>query len=687
MTILRTNNYSVNYPSIVEDPTPGADLIFFQNDAYKSSTLSSIFNTTISYNVAGSGYSNWGTSNYQTSTDPWYWQGTLILNGEVTHCKHLSVAVDNYRNNLDYSPWSSMDLTNKIKPIQYYTDGTSNNLVQAFYNNQGTSVTLNNVRFFRKQNTTNNLSVGYPSYNADASGAIATGYTAYPVYRNPVTNNIICIGNHNTTGYHPGGHPGFNLSGAFNVATPSINFVTGVANVLCQFIGVSSVNNGNALMLHNNVADDYTQTIYRYNDSTNVSTTLNSYTFAPATLSVAGLGTYLVSNYHSTPTASITITGTSPAGVVTGYIIGYVLNVTGVTSGSIGVGQTISGAAGSGVIAGTTITAIGTNVTTSVGGIRVAPFLPKIASSTFVDLSTSTTRGFYLPYFDTAGTYQPFYYQWNTISDTFVRNQDIKVIYGDGTANTSTFLSLWAPETVSSTSVSRNDGMQRARYNESFIFNNARYLTFMQFHGAGTVMDASALQRTFITYTVNTATYKTLTYHSSVTIPSTPKNIVWLNDDRTLLGVFGHSAFWIYNFTSAGWTLTQTENYQFSAVGRDGQGRIWGVDSGPLGGGRIHLITTDIVPATISLVPSVSAFNYTGTNQLFTFALNALSSTGTRIAVNVTLTVTGNSLRILDGASNQYVSYTTATSTSTSTIVNAAIIAAGPSSIATTIAL
>jgi hypothetical protein len=442
------------------------------------------------------------------------------------------------------------------------------------------------------------------------------------------------------------------------------------------------------LILHNNVADDVTQTIYRYNDATNLSPSVNAYTQTPTTLSgpAQTIGVYQVSNYHSTPTASVTITGTSPAASVTGYIIGYVLNVTAAASGTISVGQTISG---TGVIAGTTIVSTSTNVTTSVGGVRTNAYLPKFASSTFVDLTTSTGRGFYLPYFDTAGTYQPFFYQWNTINDNFVRNQDIKVIYGAGAANTSTFLSLWAAETASSTSVNVNYGMQRAWYNESFIFNNARYLTFMQFHGAGTVMDANALQRTFITYTVNTATYKTLTYHSSVTIPSTPKNIVWLNDARTLLGVFGHSAFWIYTFTAAGWTLTKTEPYQFSAVGRDSQGRVWGVDSGPLAGGRAHLIISDtgIVPATISLVPSASVFNYTGTNQLFTFALDALNSTGTRVSLSVTLTVTGNSLRILDGAGTQYTSYTTATSTSTSTIVNAAIIAAGPSSIATTINL
>ena len=686
MTILRTNKYSVNLPTIIEDPTPGADLIFFQNDAHKSSTLDVIFNGTISYNVAGTGYSFWGTSNYQTSTDGWWWQGALILNGEVTHCKHLSSTLNDYRNNLDHSPWASMDLTNKIKPIQYYTNGT-NNLVQSFQNIQGTTAANNYVRFFRRQNTTNNLNFGNPTYNATDSGAIATGYTAFPVYRNTITNNIICIGNYNATGYHPGAYAGLNLSGAFTVATPTISNVTAVANASCQFIGVSSVN-GQSLMLHNDVSTDYTQTIYRYNDATNLSPAVNTYSVAPRELSTAsGLGAYLLSNRHETVTGSITITGTNAVSLatfsVTGYVVGKVLNVTAVASGALNTGTTIYG---TGIITGTTIIATGTNVTSSIGGIRPAPFLPKYASSTFVDLSTSTAmRGFYVPYFDTAGTYQPFYYQWNQTIDNFVRNQDIKVVYATGT----NMLTYWAAETTSLTSVNAIYGSQRAWYNESFIYNNNRYLTFMQLHGAENAMYGADKQRTFMTYSVDTSTYKTLTYHSSVTIPTTPKNIVWLNDARTVLGVFGHSAFWIYIFTAAGWTLNRTEPYQFSAVGRDALGRIWGMDSGPLAGGRAHLIISDTntIASTVSLVPSVSVFNYTGTNQLFTIALDAFSSTSTRIATSVTLTVTGNSLRILDGASNQYTSYTTSTSASTSTILNAVIIAAGPSSITTTINL
>jgi len=675
MTILRTNYYSANLPTVIEDPTPGADLIFFQNEGYKSSTLGAIFNTTISYNVAGTGYSTWGTSNFQQNTDGWYWQGALVLNGEVTHCKHLSVAVNDYRNNLDHSPWASMDLTNKIKPIQYYTNGT-NNLVQAFQNVQGTAGGNNYTVWLRRQNTAFNLNVGNPTYNANPS---STSNTAFPVYRNPTTNNIVCVGNYNASAYHPGAYAGYNINNAFTVSTPTVNGVTAVTNASCQFVGVGV--GGLGLTLVNDVNNDYTQTFYRYNDSANTAVTLNTYNLPIQTTSTNGIGVYQISTYHQTLTGSITVTGTSPAASVTGYVVGRTLSVTGVTSGFIAVGQTISG---TGIITGTTIVSTGTNVTTNAGGIRTNAYLPKYASSTFVDLSTSTTRGFYLPFFDTNSTFQPFYYQWNTITDNFVRNQDIRVLY-----TASNMLTYWTPETASGTSVNVTYGSQRAWYNESFIYNNVRYLTFMQLHGAGTVLDASDKQRTFMTYVVDTSTYKTLTYHSSVVIPATPKNIVWLNDTRTSVGVFGHTAFWIYSFTAAGWTLVKTEPYAFSAVGRDSLGRVWGMDSGPLGGGRAHVILSDAtsIPATISLVPSQQMFNYTGTNQLFTFTLDAFNSLSARIAVSVTLTVTGNSLRILDGANNQYTSYTTSTSASTSTIINAAIIAAGPSSISTTIAL
>ena len=680
MTILRTNKYSANLPSMIEDPTPGADLIFFQNEGYKLSTLDNIFNSTLSYNVAGTGYSTWGTSNFQTATDPWYWQGALVLNGEVTHCKHQSIAVNSYLNNLDTSPFASMDLSNKIKPINYYTDGSAyNNLVMAFYNYQGTANSY--LYLLRKQNSTNNLSAGFPNYN----GNMATGATAFPVYRNTVTNNIVCIGNYNASAYHPGAYAGYNLGNAFTVTTPTPANVTAVANATCQFVGVSVT--GNTITLINDINTDYTQTFYRYNDSANTAPVVNSYSLAPTTISTGSstIGVYLLSNRHETATGSITITGSNPGATVTGYIYGKVLNVTAVTTGNMAVGQIISG---TGIIGGTSIIATSTNVTTSLGGNRSTSFggiLPKYASSTFTDLSTTTTRGFYVPYFDTTGTYHPFYFQWNTITDNFVRNQDIRVLYNTGT----TMLTYWAPETASLTSVNSTYGLQRVWYNESFLYNNDRYLTFMQFHGAGTVIDSNVKQRTFMTYSVDTSTYKTLTYHSSVIIPSTPKNIVWLNDSRTLLGVFGHVAFWIYSFTTSGWSLIKTENYQFSAVGRDSLGRVWGQDSGPLSGGRVHLILSDStsIPVSISLIPSVSVFNYTGTNQLFTFTLDAFDSTSSRLAVNVTLNITGNSLRILDGESNQYYYYTTSTSATTSTIINAAIISGGPSSITTTIAL
>jgi len=678
MTILRTNKYSINLPSIVEDPTPGANLIFFQNESFNSSTLDYGFNKSLSYNVAGTGYSTFGYSNINSQDS---WGGVMFLNGEVTHVKHVIFNTNNdYRNNLDLSPFSSMDPSRPIKNCRYDTNGT-NNSVLLTYRMQSSTAGNNYNNYFRRVNRSTDLSTSYPDQNT----SFGTSYTFLPVYRNTVTNNLVCIGDYNASGYFPGAYAGFNLPGIFSNSAPSPASVTAVANRTNQFVGVGV--SSQAIMMHNSVGNDFSQTFYRYNDSANTVVNLNDYSSAPSVQGTGGIGVYAISNRHETGTGSITVTGSGVgAASVTGYIFGKVLNVTAVTSGAIVVGQTI---AGTGITANTTITALGTGTTTSVGGDRTTSYggyQPKYASRTFADLSTSTvTQGFYVPYFDTAGKFQPFYYQWNTVTDNFVRNQDVMVTYTTGTLAT-----YWAADSASATSVNVTYGAQRAVINETFTYNGGRYLTLMQLHGAGGIYDANASQRTMVTYTVDTSTYKTLAYHSSVAIPSTPKNIVWLNDNRTLLGVFAYSAFYIYNFTSAaGWTLINTQPYQFNAVGRDSLGRIWGQDTGPLGGGRIHILLSDTtsMPATISVVPAAPMFNYTGTNQLTSLAVDAYNSYSTRIALNVTLTVVGTSLRILDGAGTQCTTYTTATSTSTSTIVQAMIVGPGSSSLRATIAL
>jgi hypothetical protein len=200
------------------------------------------------------------------------------------------------------------------------------------------------------------------------------------------------------------------------------------------------------------------------------------------------------------------------------------------------------------------------------------------------------------------------------------------------------------------------------------------------------VYNANALQRTFVTYSVSSSNYANLTYHSSFAVPATPKNIVWLNDARTLMGIFTHSNFYIYSFNSAvtGWNQTAAFGYQFNAVGRDSLGRIWAQETGTLDYGRIHLLSGP-VPATVTAVPASGSYNYSGTNINTTFTVNAYDATSTRIVANVTLTATGSALRFLNN-SVQVTSITVTTSASADTTVNAVVISAGATTVSTTIA-
>lgn len=330
--------------------------------------------------------------------------------------------------------------------------------------------------------------------------------------------------------------------------------------------------------------------------------------------------------------------------------------------------------------------AIGTNG----GGNRATTFggySGKYASSTFSDPTSAGNQGFYLPYFDVNGRYHPFFVQWNVSTDVFTRNNTTSVTY----PGANTMSTYWTVDQNMTTGVSVTYGNQRVWYNETFTntvsSTTTRYLTLFQLHGGGNAYDADPKQRTFITYSMTTGTPTTLVYHSSVIIPLTPKNIVWLNDARTTVGVFTHINFYVYTFDPAGtngWVLTSTIPYQLNAVGRDSLNRIWAADVGPNQMGRIHLITPS-VPATVSFVTAASSYNYAGSTINSTGALNAYDVNGNRMAVSVTLTVTGSSLVLVNSSSVQVTTLTVTTSTSADTTVNIAIIAAGNSSVVTSV--
>lgn len=335
-----------------------------------------------------------------------------------------------------------------------------------------------------------------------------------------------------------------------------------------------------------------------------------------------------------------------------------------------------------------TINATPTAAGTSAGGARTSGFgntLMKMSSRTFPNNVTPANRDWYTPSLDSNGRYHPHYYQWNRTTDTFTRNTDITVNWGSGN-NQDTF---WLPDTLSIGYNATVHAAGRLWYNESFTVtaggNTTRYLTFFQLHGSGTAFDAQPKMRTIVTFTVSGIDRKVLTYHSSVIVPETPKNIVWLDDTLTTFGVFAWNNFYIYSFDqTSGWLLTNTLPFRFEAVGRDGLGRIWAVDAGPLQYGRLHLITPAI-PATISVVLADNSYNYNGVDVDSTATVNAYNVSGGRIATNVTLTVEGTSLKLINSSDEEVSQLVVATSSSADTTVDVRIVGAGTSNIVASI--
>jgi hypothetical protein len=305
---------------------------------------------------------------------------------------------------------------------------------------------------------------------------------------------------------------------------------------------------------------------------------------------------------------------------------------------------------------------------TSAGGNRGTSFgnyISKFASSTFADPTSSGNVGWYAPYLDSTGKYHPLWFQWNRSTDVITRNTDITVDWGATNQD-----AVWSPDIVSGSSVNVNYGMQRLWANETFVSGGTRFLTFMQLHG-GNIFDGDAKLRTFVTFTVDPANPKNLTYHSRAIIPSTPKNIVWLNSAETLMGVFGQNNFYIYSFNSStGWSLIQTLNNQFWGVGTDSLGRIWATDIGNNNYMRIHLITPT-VPVTISVVAPQESFNFTGNNITSGLTVNAYDSTGSRIATPVKLVIDGGSMTFPGSA------LTTTVNTSASADTNVVVTISG----------
>jgi hypothetical protein len=161
MAIIKTFRYPVNFVSMFEDPIPGSNIIYFQADAYDKNTLNGIFDYGLVFSTNG----QLGTANTfgRSRIDQFAGDGlggALILNGECTHVRHrIFNTLNDYRNNLDFAPFASMEPGRPAVSSAYYTDGLSN-IVIGSYNYSDPTPASNSyasnyvIPYFTKLNTT-----------------------------------------------------------------------------------------------------------------------------------------------------------------------------------------------------------------------------------------------------------------------------------------------------------------------------------------------------------------------------------------------------------------------------------------------------------------------------------------------------------------------------------------------------
>jgi hypothetical protein len=333
-----------------------------------------------------------------------------------------------------------------------------------------------------------------------------------------------------------------------------------------------------------------------------------------------------------------------------------------------------------------TFTAVPEAGGTNAGGARGTTFgnaVVRFGSLTFEDPTVVETKAFYLPYLDINGQYHPILMKWNASFNTFQRFTDITMNWGDTSQD-----SVWAPDITSASSSVATFASQRFWYNETFTAiddeqEEKRFLSLIQTHGNGIVNDVDPRRRTIVTFEIDQTDLRNLNYHSHIVVPRTIKNTIWLNDERTVIGVFTWDNFYIYSFNAepgVGWQLVANLPYRYEAVGRDSFGRIWAVDGGTLNHGRLHLITPSI-PAVINVSLDQNNYNYTGSPIDSTGTVEALGLNGQRVSIAVKLRVLGNSLKIINNEEEEVSEIIIQTSSSEPTLFNIRIVNAGNSSI------
>jgi hypothetical protein len=264
----------------------------------------------------------------------------------------------------------------------------------------------------------------------------------------------------------------------------------------------------------------------------------------------------------------------------------------------------------------------------------------KNCSHTFTDPRDSNKKAFYYPYFDSYGDFHPFVCTWDTTDDSIAIEEDI-TITGDKS-------SVHASLLTESISGSGQAGISAI----TWTANGNRYVGYIPFDMPQPTGQGAGM-KTIFAYTVNPANPKSLTYHSKIELSSVPRNYVWLNDTRTLLGIFNKDSFEVLAWNDAtGWAVTTTITERVSACGRDSLDRIWySTNNSAINATYQDLnLLSPTLPVTVSIVPENTDNQYTGTEIDTYVNVSAYDTAGVRIAASVKLVIDSASVTFADGS-------------------------------------
>ena len=629
MAIFKTFYYNYVTGAMFEDPTPGKNKIYFMMDQYDSTTLAPQNNKGINFSINGSNNQGFGVSNTYVTTN---YEGSLAfrlgLNGPVTDVQTISTSLNTPYVNIEPSMFLSMDPARPIRKNRIDTFGGNTMMMSS-----GAKLAANPGGINRS--------------TADANQQ----YTTYYTFRfNPTdVSNQLPLTNNNTMSYGTGTYTPFRQGG-------------------CNYPVYYNSSTNNMVMLGWAGYFSPTTTDSNQND-------LNYFATAPYGMRFTNYMTASPSLQVNSTTSQINKTnqflGVDNGGrawffqddITTDFnlqIIRY--NDSDNTYTTMFTSNVAPSAGG---------TSAGGNRGTNYGS-----YYPKFSSTTFTDPLNANGVAWYTPFNDVGGNIQPYYFQWDKSLDTVSLSSNLTVNWGNTSQATE-----WQVDLQSPSSVNVTYSFQRLLFNDVFTHNDGvttrRYLMWGQLSGTGVLFDGNSKQRTFVIFLVDPSNPRTLTYHSDIVIPTTPINILWLDNAKNQLAIISAAATYFYNFTHAnGWVLSATIPVRYASLGVDSLGRIWGLAAGPTQSGQVHLITNQI-PVTISVQSANTSYNYTGNNISSNVIVNAYNTSGSRIAANIKLAISGTSMTF----SGSNLTTTITTSNSANTLVPITITGSGTSTV------